>query len=98
MSHFKDGRKVGVKLVFQPRQSRQYSRQVCLPSSPSLTNRDAETNALATWHPESRKIGTNAYELPDEMIIGNDVDRVMSKLEVWPFVADTKATRVGVSV
>ena len=98
MSHFRNGRKIGVRLIFQPRQSASYSRQVCIPSSSSLTHQDSSTNALAAWHPKARKLGLNQHELADEMIIGNDVDRVMSKIEMWPSVGDNKAARVGISV
>lgn len=96
MSHVRNGKRLGVKLVFQPRQHRKYSRQDSLPSSICLTHQDSETNALAQHHPTSRQFGLNTHELADEMIVGNEVDRALSKIEMWPIVGDTKAVRVGI--
>jgi hypothetical protein len=64
-------------------------------SPASLTLADAEANAAGSAHYHLRRFGRGDDGRPDVEVLGNRVDRAMTKLEHWPSVGDTRAVRVG---
>lgn len=92
---FKLNGRNAVYLVTAPKQSARYS-SAGLPSPATLGRSDVELNALgAATGARIRVPGLNAYNERDPLIIGNAIDRSMSKVEAWPDVHDTKAVCIS---
>lgn len=76
-------------MVSPPKQSPRYGAS--LFSTPSISRSEIENNATGSADLFERKRGMDCYEQPSDMIIGNEVDQAMSKVEAWPFIQDTRA-------
>lgn len=103
----KNGKCIGVRMVTTPKQSATYAANRESSFGP-LTTSDAVNNALGCaeihFHTDNQRgaarrvYGLNSHETRDESIIGNSIDRAMSKVEAWPFIGDDRAVRVGIRV
>lgn len=71
-----------------PHQSRMYNDG--LPTPTTLTMKDSQLNAAGTALLAPRTPGFNRFGRRDDSIVGNAVDRSMSKVEAWSEVYDTR--------
>jgi len=86
----RNGRTVGVCLTSEPQQSKEYDHEQSFGGG-VIRPAEMDENAM----PGTRAYGKNRYGGDDPKIVGNFTDHVLSKMELYPFVGDTKAPRVS---
>jgi hypothetical protein len=67
-------------------------RQPSIPSPCTLTKSDMLNNAIGVVTPKERKFGRDADGSRMQMLVGNCIDRAMTKVEAWPLVHDDRNT------